>query len=87
MTSFVGLGVLGWSAVGWQGWLALLGVGGSGFIGQLTMTRACGKGSALLTAALQYTTIIFSAFLGIIFWADIPDAIAWVGMALIIGSE
>src|SRR3546814_20011935 len=50
------------------------------------MTRAFGLGSALLTAALQYTTIIFAALLGIVFWGDMPDALAWAGMALIIAS-
>ncbi len=86
LTSFVGLALLGWQAVGWQGSLSLFGVGASGFVGQLAMTRAFGLGSALLTAALQYTTIIFAALLGITFWGDVPDPIAWAGMALIIAS-
>lgn len=64
----------------------LAGVGLSGLFGQLTMTRAFGLGSALLTAALQYTTIIFAALIGIAFWGDVPDWLAWAGMALIIGS-
>jgi S-adenosylmethionine uptake transporter len=55
-------------------------------IGQLAMTRAFGLGSALLTAALQYTTIIFAALLGIVFWGDRPDLVAWGGIALIIAS-
>jgi len=67
-------------------WLALVGVGVLGLVGQLAMTRAFGLGSALLTAALQYTTIIFAAILGFVFWGTIPDAIAWAGMALIIAS-
>ena len=50
------------------------------------MTRAFGLGSTLLTAALQYATIIFAAILGIVFWGDRPDFLAWGGMALIIGS-
>lgn len=86
LSSVVGLVALGWVDLGWQGWAALIGVGSSGFVGQLAMTRAFGKGSALLTASLQYTTIIFAALLGIVFWADIPDPLAWAGMALIIGS-
>lgn len=76
----------GWPEVSFEAWLALAGVGLAGLIGQLAMTRAFGMGSALLTAALQYTTIIFAAILGIIFWGDVPDMIAWGGILLIIAS-
>ena len=85
-TGIVGLLVDGWRDISWQAWLALIGVGVFGLVGQLTMTRAFGLGSALLTAALQYTTIIFAALLGIVFWGDVPDIVAWAGMALIIVS-
>lgn len=85
-SSLVGLLWEGWRELSWRAWLALLGVGWSGLFGQLTMTRAFGLGSALLTAALQYTTIIFAALIGIAFWGDVPDWLAWAGMALIIGS-
>lgn len=85
-SSAVGLLLDGWRDLDWRAWLALLGVGLAGLFGQLTMTRAFGLGSALLTAALQYTTIIFAALIGIVFWGDLPDWLAWTGMALIIGS-
>ncbi|WP_083812404.1 DMT family transporter [Pusillimonas sp. T7-7] len=85
-TGSAGLLVDGWRDISLSAWLALTGVGVFGLVGQLAMTRAFGMGSALLTAALQYTTIIFAALLGIIFWDDVPDAIAWAGMGLIIAS-
>ncbi|WP_394064969.1 DMT family transporter [Alcaligenes sp. WGS1538] len=85
-SSAIGLLLDGWRDLDWRAWLALLGVGLAGLFGQLTMTRAFGLGSALLTAALQYTTIIFAALIGIVFWGDLPDWLAWTGMALIIGS-
>lgn len=86
LTSIAGLATQGWHVVGVQAWLGLIGLGVSGLVGQLAMTRAFGYGSTLLTAALQYTTIIFAAMLGIVFWGDRPDILAWAGMALIIGS-
>ena len=86
LTSLGGLAVEGWRYINPLAWAALVGVGVFGLVGQLAMTRAFGLGSALLTAALQYTTIIFAALLGIVFWDDLPDAIAWGGMALIIAS-
>ncbi|MBP6020694.1 MAG: DMT family transporter [Burkholderiaceae bacterium] len=86
VSSVVVLASTGWQAINLPAWLALIGVGVFGLVGQLAMTRAFGLGSALLTAALQYTTIIFAALLGIVFWGDIPDVIAWGGMLLIIAS-
>lgn len=86
LTGLTALGFLGWSYVGWQAYAALVGIGLSGLFGQLAMTRAFGLGSALLSAVLQYSTIIFAAGLGMLLWSDVPDAIAWGGMALIIVS-
>ncbi|MCX5591339.1 DMT family transporter [Alcaligenes endophyticus] len=85
-SSVIGLGIQGWSDLSYEAWAAVIGVGLAGLIGQLAMTRAFGLGSALLTAALQYTTIIFAALLGMMFWGDIPDVVAWAGMVLIIAS-
>lgn len=76
----------GWHALEWQAYAALIGIGVSGFFGQLAMTRAFGLGSALLTAVLQYSTIIFAAIIGIVVWGDLPDVMAWGGMLLIILS-
>ncbi|CAM4185096.1 EamA domain-containing protein [Kerstersia similis] len=86
LSSGIGLGITGWGETDWQGWLMLLGVGSSGLVGQLAMTRAFGSGAALLTAALQYTTIIFSALTGMALWQDTPDAMAWAGMIGIIAA-
>lgn len=86
LTSIVGLVLQGWSAAAPQAWLGLVALGVSGLVGQLAMTRAFGSGSTLLTAALQYTTIVFAGLLGIVFWGDWPNTVAWVGMGLIISS-
>ncbi|WGJ92032.1 DMT family transporter [Achromobacter mucicolens] len=79
-----GLAFEGWGYADWTGYLSLLGVGVAGLFGQLAMTRAFGMGSALLTAALQYSTIIFAALIGMGFWGDHLDVVAWAGMGLII---
>lgn len=86
LTGALALILFGWTAIEWRAYAALLGVGFLGLFGQLAITRAFGLGSALLTAVLQYSTIIFAAIIGIVFWDDIPDLIAWGGMALIIFS-
>ncbi|MEN5165550.1 MULTISPECIES: DMT family transporter [Achromobacter] len=86
VSSLAGLWFEGWGQADWQGYASLFGVGVAGMFGQLAMTRAFGMGSALLTAALQYSTIIFAALLGMGFWGDHLDALAWAGMGLIISA-
>ncbi|MBV6274182.1 DMT family transporter [Alcaligenaceae bacterium CGII-47] len=86
ISGVVGLGVMGWHTVDPLAILTLTGVGCAGLVGQLAMTRAFGLGSTLLTAALQYATIIFAALLGVVFWNDRPAMLAWGGMGLIIAS-
>lgn len=85
-SGLVGISIQGWHTTNPLALLALIGLGSAGLIGQLGMTRAFGLGSTLLTAALQYTTIIFAAFIGILVWGDRPAPLAWAGMALIIAS-
>ncbi|NLC37026.1 MAG: DMT family transporter, partial [Alcaligenaceae bacterium] len=86
LTGATGIVADGWVIVGHEGWLALVGIGIFGLIGQLAMTRAFGLGSALLTAALQYTTIVFAALFSALIWGQVPDWVAWSGMALIVIS-
>jgi S-adenosylmethionine uptake transporter len=86
LSGLIGISLQGWRTTDPLVVLALIGLGVAGLVGQITMTRAFGLGSTLLTAALQYTTIIFAALLGVLFWGDRPAPLAWSGMALIIGS-
>jgi len=85
-SGLAGQGMLGWRMPDAPTVGALAALGSAGLVGQLAMTRAFGLGSTLLTAALQYTTIIFAALIGVVFWGDRPAILAWAGMALIIGS-
>ncbi len=64
--------------------LLMTGIGLTGAGGQLAMTRAFGKGSTWLSAALQYSTILFSAGWGFVIWDTIPGGWALPGIALII---
>lgn len=87
LTSLVAVAINGWGNLNLKALLALISLGVAGLIGQLAMTRAFGVGSALLTAALQYSTIIFAALLGMLIWGTMPDLIAWAGMLLIISAS
>jgi S-adenosylmethionine uptake transporter len=75
--------VTGWIQPSLNGWMMLFGVGLSGLLGQFAMTRAFSRGSAALSAVLQFSTIPFSVLLGFLFWNDHPDGFAWLGIVLI----
>ena len=87
ITGGVALAFQGWPPLSLGGWATLCGLGLVGLLGQLALTRAFGLGSALLSAALQYTIIIFASVIGFVLWGDTPDSIAVIGMALIVGAS
>ncbi len=68
-----------------NGWI-LAAMGFAGAVGQLAMTRAYGKGSPLVSAALSYSSIVFSSLLGIAVWGDLLPLVAWLGIGLIVGA-
>ena len=61
----------------------VLGVGATGTLGQVAMTRAYQQGSALVAGTLSYSTVLFSALLGLTLWGEALSAGGWLGMALI----
>ncbi|MBU4609918.1 DMT family transporter [Achromobacter sp. GG226] len=86
LTGALALALTEWHNPTPGGWAALIAVGTTGLLGQLAMTRAFGHGAPLLSAALQYSIIIFASILGFLLWGDTPDRIAVIGMACIVGA-
>jgi S-adenosylmethionine uptake transporter len=66
--------------------LLLLGVACFATLAQLAMTRAYSRGKTLMSAALAYSTVIFSSLFGMLFWREVLDASAWAAIGLIILS-
>jgi S-adenosylmethionine uptake transporter len=66
--------------------LLLLGVASFATVAQLAMTRAYTRGKTLMSAALAYSTVIFSSLFGALFWGEALDAAAWFAIGLIILS-
>lgn len=64
----------------------LITIGASATFAQLFMTRAYRTGQTLVVGSLAYSTIVFSALLGLLFWHERLDNAAWLGIALIIAS-
>jgi len=69
-----------------QGAGLLLAVGLLATAAQLMMTRAYGRGKALVNAALQYLGIVFSVGYAVLFFGEQVDAGALAGMALIVAA-
>lgn len=64
----------------------LLALGASATIAQLAMTRAYRIGQTQVVSTLSYSTIVFAALFGLLFWQERLTTGAWAGMALIIAS-
>lgn len=64
----------------------LLGVGATATVGQYAMTRAYHSGHTLVVGSLSYSTVVFSAILGLALWGEALGHYGWVGMALIVGG-
>ena len=64
----------------------LLGVGLSGLLAQIAMTRAYRVGKVLVVANLQYTGIVFSSLWGLALWSDAFDWHVWLGIGVILAS-
>ena len=57
-----------------------------GTAGMTLMTQAFRLAPAVVVAPLDYTAILWATLLGWIFWTEIPDALTFVGAAVIIAS-
>ena len=64
----------------------LVAIGASATFAQLFMTRAYRTGQTLVVGSLAYSTIVFSALFGLLFWHELLSLSAWLGIALIIAS-
>ncbi|RDZ26331.1 DMT family transporter [Lysobacter silvisoli] len=85
---------LGAGALAWPDWVAIrredlwiiLGVGIAGGLGQYAITEAFRLGEASLIAPLEYTALVWGVLLDLSLWGVLPDAVTWVGAAIIVAS-
>jgi drug/metabolite transporter (DMT)-like permease len=67
-------------------WLLLLGIGVGAAVGQLGLTVAYRSAPAAQVSIYSYSTILFSALLGLVVWGEIPDPASLIGGVLIIAG-
>ncbi len=86
LSSFgVGL-VQGFGAVeAWQ-WVLLLGAGLFVTVSYFFIVATVRLGDLSATAPFRYSEVVFAIIAGIIVFGEYPDAISYVGMALVIGA-
>ena len=75
-----------WRSLDPSDYLLIVAVAFFGVIAQFSVTKAYAIASPSLIAPFEYTALIWSAAIGYLVWADIPDAYAVAGAILIIGS-
>ena len=61
-------------------------IGMAGTLGQYTVTEAFRRGEASLIAPLEYTALVWGVALDLALWGVLPDAVTWLGAAIIIAS-
>ena len=75
-----------WKPVSWQQ-LALL-AAASVFLsgGYFLLTVSMRGGEMSLIAPFRYTGLLFALVLGYLVWGDVPNALAWAGIALLVAA-
>jgi len=67
-------------------WLLFLGLGVVSTVGHLIIAFAFRHAPAGVLAPFQYLEIISATVLGLVVFGDFPDAVTWLGTALIVGA-
>ena len=76
---------------GWQDFamrdLGVLGVAAALLAsGYFLLVQCMRSGDVSLTAPFRYTAVLVAVLLGFLIWDEVPDAFAWLGIALLVGS-
>ena len=85
---------LGAGALALPGWVPLRaqdlwivnGIGVTGAIGQYAITEAFRLAEASRVAPLEYSALVWGLLLDLTLWGVLPDAVTWIGAAIIIAS-
>jgi len=76
----------GWTWPNPLQWGLLLGIGMVSALAQLLMTEAYRSGEPTLVAPFEYSGIIWTTLLGVVFWAEAPDLWDGAGALILVAS-
>ena len=68
------------------GWALFAAIGASAATAHLILIQAYRHAPASVIAPLHYLDIVWGSMLGLIVFGDFPDALTWVGIAVIVAS-
>ena len=66
------------------GWIVAIGI--TATAGQFALTRGLHYGSTFVASSLMYFGVIFAGMFDYLLWGDIPDALSWTGIILIMSG-
>ncbi len=75
-----------WTPIQPRHWWVIAGIGAVGTLAQVALTEAFRRGEASLVAPLEYSALLWGALLDLAVWQVLPDAMTWLGAAIIIAS-
>jgi drug/metabolite transporter (DMT)-like permease len=76
-----------WETPGLDLWVWLIFIGVIGTLGQLVVTEAVKLADMTVLMPFDFLKLVWAAFLGIILFAELPDALTWLGGAIVFGSS
>jgi drug/metabolite transporter (DMT)-like permease len=68
-------------------WVWLIFIGVIGTIGQIVITEAIKLADMTVLMPFDFLKLVWAAFLGMIFFAEVPDTLTWVGAAIVFASS
>ena len=86
LTFFVGPAIWVWRTPVAEEWLFLFLIGLLTTIGMICYVRGLAAGEASIVGPMEYTRLIYAAFLGYFFFAEVPVIWTWIGAAIIVAS-
>jgi drug/metabolite transporter (DMT)-like permease len=79
--------ILVWETPRADMWVWLLFIGVIGTLGQIIVTEAVKLADMTALMPFDFLKLVWAAFLGIILFAEVPDAMTWIGGAIVFGSS
>jgi drug/metabolite transporter (DMT)-like permease len=79
--------VLVWQTPGLDHWGWLIFIGVIGTLAQMLVTEALKLADMTVLMPFDFLKLVWAAFLGMIFFAEVPDLFTWIGAAIVFGSS
>ena len=78
--------IQGWGPVGTRELAMLVTAAISVSAAYVLIVRSTRRGDLSVVAPFRYSALLFAAVTGYLVWGDVPNALAWCGIALLVGS-